>query len=135
MAEVLVFSEGSAYMWTGAATASSLLTFVRANTIALTTNYAHFKPPHATRYTDYPIASGVTLTLTQARSQLAAMKNFAAATGGGNHFHIFESVGNITQSAGIFLYSGNINSVNIVGQSESEVTLALNAVFPSWSAY
>ena len=131
--EVYTFSEGSAYAGTG--TVSSLMTYVRQVSISPAYTYQKYKPPHATTYTNYAIASAVTLSVGQARAQLAVVKMFVAATGGGFHFHTFQNNPGITQSAGIFLYSGNLQSLTIAEQTESEVLLSFAAVFPTWTAY
>lgn len=135
MPEVLTFNEGSAYGWTGAATASSLLQYVRNVNVDTTITYQKYKPPHATVFTNYPIASAARLAVGQARVQRAMITNYQAATGGGFHFHTFHIAPNINNSAGCWLYSGNIQTMSIVEQTDSEVVINFAAEFPTWSAY
>lgn len=135
MAEVYSWAEGSVYVWTGGASTSALIAYARNVTVTKQITYQHYKPPHSTTFVNYPIASGVTLTIGQMYTDSTLQLMFNSATGGGYHVHVKNVVGGITQSGGIFLYSGNLNT-NDIGTTEGAIsTLAVNGIFPSWSDY
>jgi len=134
MAEVLTYAEGTAQAWTGAASPTTML-YVRGVTVSPSYIWYKGKPPHATTYTNYPIGSAASLTVSQARAHRDVVKMFQGATGGGFHFHAFQSAATISESAGIYLYSGNLISMSITEQEGQEVMLSFAAEFPTWTAY
>jgi len=135
MAEALIWNEGSALFWTGNSTTSALAAFAQNITQGRQITYTSYKPPHATTFTNYPIASGATLSIGQLHAQAQLISFFEAATGGGLHAHIKNNVPNITQSGGVFLYSGTLLSCELVGSEGQAFRYSFAAHFPSWTAY
>lgn len=135
MAEVFHWSEGSAYIWTGNSTTSALLSYCRNITNTRTRTYQHYRPPHASTYTDYALTSAATLSMSQGYSQLNAIKLFELAVGGDIHMHLKHVVNSVGNSGGVFLYSGNFQNVGLSEQDESLLITNLSMTFQTWSAY
>ena len=135
MSEVYVFEEGSAYFWTGSSSTSALVAYVQNVKARLTITYTSYKPPHATTYTTYAIGSGAQLTIGELYNNATLGKIFNSATGGGIHVHLKHSVGGITQSGGIFLYSGYLPSYDISESPGAADIENLQGNFPTWSIY
>src|SRR5512147_1132000 len=113
MSEVYSWPEGACYLWTGGASTSALIAYARNVTVTKQITYARFKSPHATTYTNYPIASAVTLSIGQLYADSTLQKMFNSATGGGYHVHVKNLNASTNDSAGVFLYSGNLTTQDI----------------------
>lgn len=135
MAEVFQWAEGSAYIWTGNSTTSALLSYCRNISNTRTRAYQHYRPPHASTYTDYALSSAASLSVSQAYSQLNAIKLFEGAVGGDVHMHLKHVVTNVGNSGGVFLYSGNFQNVGLAAQEDALLITNLSMTFQTWSAY
>lgn len=135
MAEVFIWPEGSAYIWTGNSTTSALLSYCRNITNTRTKTYQHYRPPHQGTYTDYVLTSAATLSMGQGYSQLNAIKLFELASGGEVHMHLKHVIPNVSFSGGVFLYSGNFLNVNYAAQDDAILFTNLSMNFQAWSAY
>lgn len=135
MAEVYSWYEGSAYIWTGSSSTSALVAYARNIQVTRKIVYQHYKPPHATVYTNYPVASAATLSIGQLYADATLQKMVNSATGGGYHVHLKNLIGATNQSGGTFLYSGNIDTIDIGGNDNQISTLSINGNFPSWGDY
>jgi len=135
MAEALIWNEGSALFWTGNSTTSALAAFAQNMTQTRQITYTSYKPPHAVAFTNYAIASAATLSIGQLHAQAQLISFFEAATGGGLHAHIKNSAPGISQSGGVFLYSGTLISCELVGSDGQAFKYSFAARFPSWTAY
>lgn len=133
MAEVLVFAEGSAWVYTG--TNSGVAAYVRNVRVQFSISYTAYKPPHATTYTVYPYASAATLSIDQAFSNPTFGKLFDSATGGGYHVGLRYLAGGVNQSGGINLYSGWMGGASFTDGGQGEVMQGLQGTFPSWSRF
>lgn len=135
MAEALIWNEGSALFWTGNSTTSALAAFAQNVAQSRQITFTSYKPPHAAVYTNYPHASAATLSIGQLHAQVQLISFFEAATGGGLHAHIKNLAPNISQSGGVFLYSGTLISCDLVGSEGQAFKYNFLARFPTWSAY
>ncbi len=132
--EVYTFNEGSAFFFTGAGGQSALATFAQNIGVNVNVTYTAYKPPHATTFTTYPYASGATLSIGFLSNNPTLGKMFASATGG-IHCHIKHVINGLTQTGGIFLYSGYLPSYTMGETPGSPDTEGLQGVFPSYLIY
>jgi hypothetical protein len=135
LAEAYVFEEGLAYFWTGGGGATSaLVAYVQNVRVQASITYTAFKPPHATTYTQYPIASGATVSIGEAYCTPTLGKMFASATAG-IHCHFMHSAANIGQTGGIFLYSGYLGAYSLTENPGGAIIEGLQGNFPTWQIY
>lgn len=133
--EVYTFNEGSAYFWTGGAgVTSALAAYVQNATVQISVTYTAYKPPHATRFTQYPYASGAQLTIGQLYSNPTLGLMFDSATGG-IHVHLKHVINGLTQTGGLFLYSGYLGNYTLGEQRDAAITEGLQGAFPTWTRY
>lgn len=132
--EVYTFNEASAFFFTGAAGQSALAAYVQNTTVAISITYTAYKPPHATRFTQYPYASGATVNFGQFYSNPTLGLMFDSATGG-IHCHIKHIINGLTQTGGIFLFSGYLPTYSLGEQRDNPIVESFGGVFPTWTRY
>jgi hypothetical protein len=133
MAEVFTWPEGSAYFWSGDSTNSALLTFAQNATVSLSIARFSYRPPTATQRTYIELNRQAALSISQGFSQKSMLNYGQNAAGGAIHCHITH--GNVGTSGGMYLWTGEIQNMNIAGIDGQAITLSMQAQFEKWSAY
>jgi hypothetical protein len=130
MAEVFVWREASAYWWTGTATASAQLAYAENVRVALTRGWDNFQRLAGTW--------GNNQTGTRADVQIGTLYHvsnlqalFDSATAVHWHFMHLHALG----SAGIYLYSGRIDTLELVGDQAQPFRHNLTYHANNWSGY
>ena len=135
MAEVFTFPEGSAYLWTGNSTTSALLVFVRGASVQEDVDRHRYRIPFSVNWTYTEISRGATLSISQAYSDPTAIRFFQNAAGGQVHCHLKHIIGGNNGSAGIFLYTGSLETQSLNERPAGEIEISVNGLFDNFSAY
>ena len=132
MPEVISWREGSIYLWTGTATASALLGYAKdmsVNQVVGYDNYQTFDTAYHDNDTGQRADANVGALYTT--DSLTLQKFFDAKTG--VHVH-FKHTG-VYGSAGIFLYSGRIDSLVLAGTEKTMTQWRFQYHANRWSSY
>jgi len=135
MSEVLSFYEGSAYLYTG--NASALALFVRNVQVNATVRRHEYRPPHSTTWTYIDMQdTPAQVTIGQAWHSGVWPKLAYAGTGGSLVLHLKHVPDGSINSGGIWLYTGTLQALRFNGaDGNAEQTISLQGEFKAWSAY
>jgi len=134
MQEVLSFLEGSAYLYTG--NASAIAAYVRNASVQMVVGRVSYRAPHATTWTYIETGREARLTIAQAWHTGIWPKLAYAASGGSVKLHLKHVTPGVTNSGGIWLYTGEIQTMSVGGQEgQPEQSLGIQGTFKDWSAY
>jgi hypothetical protein len=132
MSEVFSWPEGQVLIWTGTADATGIAAFAENTQVVLAygwENYRTLDSAYHDRFTgqraDYTIAALYTTTTTTLQT--------IADTKTGVHWHFKHSA--YHGSAGTYLYSGTIDSLNFAGQKNGLYQWTCAGHANAWSAY
>lgn len=132
MPEAISWPEGSIYMWTGSATASALLGYAKDMNVNLVVGYDNYQT-FDTAYHDNDTGQradaniGTLYTI----DSITSWQFFDAKTAVHIHFQFTGVYG----SAGIYLYSGRIDSVVPAGTEKTMFQWRFQYHANRWSAY
>ena len=134
MAEVYIFPEGSAYIFSGNSNQSALIAFARSINVTVQRAWEGYRPPFSNQYTYIQTGLAARVSVTQALSQKDLKAFFTNTTGGQLHMHIFDLTPGINTSAGVRVWSGFAGQFQ-VNRAQGEQTLSFDATFRAFSAY
>jgi len=132
MPEIVSWPEGAIYLWTGTATASALVGYARdvnATIVWGIDNYQTLDTAWHNVYTGQRADVGIGQFYTT--DALTLWKMAEAKTG--VHVHLKHT--GVYGSAGMYLYSGAIDSVQLAGNEGQHITFSVQFHANRWSAY
>jgi len=133
--EVFSFREGSAYFWTGNATNSALLRYVRNINVTLSSGYHEYRPPYGA-YTYVPTGFEGRVDIDQGYMQKDLVKFFRNAAAGTVHAKIIHVIPGAGGSAGFVLWSGAFTQLRFGGMTnDGEQSLSVGAFFRAWTGW
>ena len=137
MAEVFVWPEGSAYLWTGNSSTSALVTFATRATVSPSIERYSYRAPYATTYTHIELDRRMRLSISQAWSpDSKTLANFLQnAAGGAAHCHVFALTPGVSGSGGWFGWTGVLEAGDLSTEDGGVHPFNINGWFEAWSAY
>ena len=133
MAEVWAWPEASVYLYTGTATASALVAYAQNTRVSLVRGWDNYRTLTGL-YQDAltGLRADVQIGALYTLDNTALTRFFESATAVHIHFRLANTpVG----SAGHFLYSGRLDSLEIAGSDGELFRYAVNYHANAWSAY
>jgi hypothetical protein len=131
MAEVFGWPEGRVYYWTGTATASGEPGYFEAASFSLTYGYSNYRTMDSA-YHDTLTGQRADVTIGSMWSTNALLAIADARTA--VHLH-FVASGSTNGTAGIYLYSGRIDRLELQGQNNDVYRQSVTYHANVWSAY
>ena len=130
-AETYSWPEGQLRIWTGAAGAETFAYVFNAN-VQVTYGWLNRGPTLGGSYTDH-LTGQVAYANMQAAYTYDIKPFKIAASGTAVHMELYQS--GVNGSAGLLLYSGRIDGLNLFGQEGGTYRFGMNCHFNNWSAY
>lgn len=131
MAETLNWGEGQVYIFTG--TASAIVAYAQDLNATMVYGWDNRQLVAGT-YLDIMTGQRVDLSIRQLYAPDATLQRLAASTAQVN-VHLKHSASGGGGSAGIYLYSGRIDQINLAGSENNPYVFGLNYHANLWSAY
>lgn len=134
MSEVYSWTEGSLYLYTGSATASAVVTYAENSHLTLMRGWDN-RANLSGNYRDHLTGQRADLTIqTMLSNDWRAVLMYESATA--VHLHIKQiKPSYMTASAGVWLYSGRVDSLQFNGSRNQAYTFSLSYHCNAWSAY
>jgi len=130
-AEALSWREGVVYIWTGTATASALAAYVQNVNIMPSIGYLNRQTMGGT-YTNHETGRYVQFQVGLMASQHWTLFQMFSS---GNEVNMHFAHSSVNGSAGIYLYSGRIDTMPLQGQEGAIFQWAINGHANVWSSY
>lgn len=131
MPEAINWPESTAYLWTGTATASALVSFCENINLTRVRGWDNRVAADGT-YRDHLTGQYATLTIAALYTvDYTLEKLFESATA----VHVHLKHNNLNGSAGFLLYSGRIDQVGIAGQNAQVFKWTMSYHANQWSGY
>jgi len=130
-AEALTWREGSIHVWTGSATASAVVAYAQNMNIVPTVGYVN-RQSLAGTYTNHETGRFVQFQIGLVASQHWTLFEMFSS---GNEVNMHLKHTGVNGSAGLFLYSGRIDAMPLIGQEGTTFQWAMNGHANVWSSY
>lgn len=130
-AEALAWPEGNIWAWTGSATASAIVVYAQMMQITPTIGFAN-RQTMGGSYSNHETGRMVQYQVGMAASQHWTLFEMYSS---GNEAHLHFTHSGVNGTAGLYLWSGRIQSMSLLGQENGAYQWTMAGYANEWSSY